>query len=323
LSASASSSLPDLSRQTRYSARPEVTSPRLPVSTRHHTLAPDTHSFTVAKDPQLYYSIAKDPARVITSQLVSLTDEENEAILLERNSPWDGKMFVVILTVSLASFLQGFVQSSVNTSGSYRDQWGLGVEHGNDADTDYRFGAANASPYLFAAVLGCPLAFPINYYLGRRLAIAIATALVLVSSLASIAVRSWLAMFLIRALHGVGMGIKAVSTTVLASEASVGFFRGTNLLNWQMWTAFGIFIGLAFNFLFSTAKERSVISGLVLGAPSVPALALLVALWFCPESPRYLLRPGPNYSPTRALEVLCRLRRTRVGISSFRLPVDR
>lgn len=35
--------------------------------------------------------------------------------------------------------------------------------------------------------------------------------------------------------HLEGMGIKAVSTPILASETAVGFWRGTAILAWQLW----------------------------------------------------------------------------------------
>lgn len=32
-----------------------------------------------------------------------------------------------------------------------------------------------------------------------------------------------------------GMGIKAVSTPILAGETAVGFWRGSAILAWQLW----------------------------------------------------------------------------------------
>ncbi len=72
-------------------------------------------------------------------------------------------------------------------------------------------------------------------------------------------------------------------------------------------------MGFAFNLIFNTSSNANVTDGLILGAPCVPALALLAALWYCPESPRYYLRrDSPNFSPARALDVLLRIRSTEV-----------
>lgn len=51
-------------------------------------------------------------------------------------------------------------------------------------------------------------------------------------------------------------------------------------------------MGFAFNLIFFTAQNEDLTLGLILGAPAVPALMLLVSLWFCPESPRYVRPPA-------------------------------
>lgn len=212
----------------------------------------------------------------------------------------------VIITVSLAALLQGFVQSSFNGAALYRDQWGL---EGNDEH--WRLGAANASPWFAAALLGCPLALPINYWFGRRGGLITAAILTGVSAIGCIFCENWVQLLGVRIIMGLGMGIKAVSTPILASETAVGFWRGTAILAWQLWVAFGIMLGFIFNLIFEQAPRKSVSLGFVQGAPLVPSIALLImATFFCPESPRYHLMKGPNYSPEKAFEILCKLRNT-------------
>lgn len=38
------------------------------------------------------------------------------------------------------------------------------------------------------------------------------------------------------------MGIKAVSTPILASETAVGFWRGSAILAWQLWYVDGVIL---------------------------------------------------------------------------------
>lgn len=72
-------------------------------------------------------------------------------------------------------------------------------------------------------------------------------------------------------------------------------------------------LGFAFNLLFTTASDDRLTLRLIQGAPLVPALMLFImTLWFCPESPRYYLQKGPNYSPEKAYKVLRQLRNTEV-----------
>lgn len=70
---------------------------------------------------------------------------------------------------------------------------------------NWKLGAANASPFLAAALLGCPLALPVNHYLGRKGGVAVAAFLIMVTSLASAWARNWQELFGIRLVNGIGV----------------------------------------------------------------------------------------------------------------------
>lgn len=73
-------------------------------------------------------------------------------------------------------------------------------------------------------------------------------------------------------------------------------------------------LGFAFNLMFTVSGNSRTTFHLIQGAPAVPSLALLVIVfWFCPESPRYHLMKGPNYSVEQALKILRKVRNTEVG----------
>ncbi|ODA76026.1 hypothetical protein RJ55_08308 [Drechmeria coniospora] len=293
----------------------------------------------VAKDIRLYDMIARRPGFDVRNRLpVHLTDEEKKALRRERDVTFSEKgMRIVIVTVSLAALLQGehrprlgyekaassdqsihslgFVQSSFNGASLYTTQWGLGPSGDGEEShgDDWRLGAANASPWFFAALVGCPLSLPVNYWFGRRGGISVAASLIIVSSIAAIFVENWQQLFCVRIVNGIGMGIKAVSTPILASETAVGFWRGSAILAWQLWVAFGIMMGFAFNIIFTNAPTERLTFALIQGAPLVPALALLIiVLWYCPESPRYHLMKGPNYSVEKAYRILQQVRTTKL-----------
>lgn len=221
----------------------------------------------VGKDIRTYDDIARSSDLNAGSDLpVQLTEQEKRALRAERDVLFSERgMFIVILTVSLAAFLQGHVQSSINGASLYMNQFGLGSGNtasstSNDTvdtpavtDDDWKIGAANAAPFLFAGLVGCPLSLPVNDLVGRRGAMAVAAVLIITSSLGSAFVRSWYQLFGVRVINGVGwftspmsshiirflmiiaMGIKAVSTPILASETAVGFWRGSSILAWQLW----------------------------------------------------------------------------------------
>ncbi|TRX90864.1 hypothetical protein FHL15_008268 [Xylaria flabelliformis] len=272
----------------------------------------------VAKDIRIYDAVARseDP-NAYRNLPVQLTAEEKTALKNEKDSlPSQPTMLIVVLTVSLAAFLQGFVQSSINGASLYAKEFGLdpvrpeiGSSPSKPTSNEWKLGAVNASPFLFAALVGCWLALPINERVGRRGAMAIAACLIFASSLGSAFCYTWQQLFGVRVFNGIGMGIKAVSTPILASETAVGYWRGTSILVWQLWVAFGIAIGFAFNLIFYTARNDSTIKSLILGAPLVPAILLLVSLYFCPESPRYYMRQrSAHFNPEKAYGILLRLR---------------
>ncbi|KAI2633128.1 hypothetical protein GGS26DRAFT_67863 [Hypomontagnella submonticulosa] len=263
----------------------------------------------VGQNIRTYDEVARsDDPKVGYNLPVQLTAEEKAALKAERDVLFSERnMFIVILTVSLAAFLQGFVQSSINGASLLADTL-------DPPPSGWELGAANASPFFFAALLGCWLSLPINDRIGRRGAMFVAACLIFASSLGSAFCTNWLQLFLVRIVNGVGMGVKAVSTPILASETAVGFWRGSSILAWQLWVAFGIMIGFAFNLIFyNTGVDKVLARQLTLGAPFVPSIFLMVGLYFCPESPRYYMRRRTsNYNPQKAYEVLLRLRKTRL-----------
>jgi MFS family permease len=102
--------------------------------------------------------------------------------------------------------VSGFVQSSFNGATLYKAQWGLedDTTEASAGSDEWQLGATNASPWFFAAILGCPLALPINYYYGRRGGLSIAAFLIFVSSLAAIWADTWPKLFGIRIINGIG-----------------------------------------------------------------------------------------------------------------------
>lgn len=59
---------------------------------------------------------------------------------------------------------------------------------------------------------------------------------------------------------------------------------------WQMWVAFGIFLGLCANLALHDAGR--IAWRLQLGSAFLPVLPLLFGIFFCPESPRWYIKKG-------------------------------
>lgn len=74
-----------------------------------------------------------------------------------------------------------------------------------------------------------------------------------------------------------------------------------------MWTAFGIFLGFCANL--ALYQVGSIAWRLQLGSAFLPAVPLVLGIYFCPESPRWYIKKG-RYR--EAYASLCRLRNTPV-----------
>ncbi|KAK5725109.1 hypothetical protein LTR17_013222 [Elasticomyces elasticus] len=64
--------------------------------------------------------------------------------------------------------------------------------------------------------------------------------------------------------------------------------RGALVMFWQLWVVIGIFLGFAANVF---VKDTGAIAWrLQLGSAFIPSFVLMCGIWFCPESPRWLMK---------------------------------
>lgn len=173
----------------------------------------------VAKHAKTYEDISRGYARHVNG-LVELSGEEKEALVKEHDSVFaEPGMFIVILTVSLAAFLQGQVQSSINGASLYHDNLDilpttatiLTVHPGLPGPGDWALGGINATPFLAAACLGCWMAIPLSDRFGRKGSMQVAACLVFLTSilmaivpLLHVTVPKWKILLVIRIVNGLG-----------------------------------------------------------------------------------------------------------------------
>lgn len=81
--------------------------------------------------------------------------------------------------------------------------------------------------------------------------------------------------------------------------------RGGLVMSWQLWTAFGILLGTCANL--AVANTGDIAWRLQLGSAFIPAVPLILGIWFCPESPRWLMTKKNH---KKAYASLLRLRNT-------------
>ncbi len=76
------------------------------------------------------------------------------------------------------------------------------------------------------------------------------------------------------------MGPKASTTPVFAAENTPAAIRGGLVMSWQMWTAFGIFLGFCANLILY--RVGPIAWRLQLGSAFLPAVPLVIGIYFCP-----------------------------------------
>lgn len=156
-----------------------------------------------------------------------------------------------------------------------------------------------------SAVIGCWLSDPLNKYLGRRGAIFMSAIFCLLAPIGSAVSQTWPQLFVTRLLLGLGMGLKASTIPMFCAENTPASIRGGLVMCWQLWTAFGIFLGTSANL---AVKDTGKISWrLQLGSAFIPALPLLIGVFMCPESPRWYIK---KEKMRNAYQSLRRLRNT-------------
>ncbi|OJD40562.1 sugar transporter [Diplodia corticola] len=260
--------------------------------------------------------VAQDPAEF--ESVEGMSSDELEALRNEVTHKWrqPKALYFTVILCSVGAAVQGWDQTGSNGANlSFPVAFGISdAEYLDDAETipnpDYAtnlwlVGIINAAPYLASAFLGCWLSDPLNNYFGRRGTIFFSAIFCFLSVIGSGCSQTWPQLFVTRLLLGIGMGSKASTVPIYAAENVPAAIRGGLVMSWQMWTAFGIFLGFCANL--AVYNTGAIAWRLQLGSAFIPAVPLVVGIYFCPESPRWLMKKG-RYA--KAYQSLCRLRNT-------------
>jgi sugar porter (SP) family MFS transporter len=95
----------------------------------------------------------------------------------------------------------------------------------------------------------------------------------------------------------------SLEVPIFAAENSPAPIRGALVMSWQLWTAFGIFLGTSANLAVWNMGDDA--WRYQLGSAIIPAIPLVILIYFCPESPRWYIKKN-RY--TDAMRSLLRLR---------------
>ncbi|KAI5481021.1 sugar transporter [Pseudohyphozyma bogoriensis] len=240
-----------------------------------------------------------------------LSQEEKDSIRYEHANKWSHPftLYATVFLCSVGAATQGWDQTGSNGANlSFPQDFGIEAVEGQPdyARNNWLQGVINSAPYIGSAFIGCWCSDPLNNWFGRRGTIFITAIILILTPIGSACTQTWQQLFVCRLLLGIGMGAKGSTVPVFAAENAPAMIRGTLVMGWQLWTAFGIFLGCLANVavmnVTSVAAWR-----LQLGSAFIPAFPLAIGIFFCPESPRWLMKKN-RYD--KAYRSLVRLRTT-------------
>jgi sugar porter (SP) family MFS transporter len=222
-------------------------------------------------------------------------DEDDKAIIRrEITHKWrqPKALYLTVVICSLAAAVQGWDQTGSNGANlSFPEQFGISDTSGPEASRNqWLVGLINAGPYIASCLIGCWLSDPLNHYFGRRGTLFWCGIFCIFSVLGSAFAQTWYQLLVCRLLLGLGMGPKASTSPVFSAENVPASIRGGLVMCWQMWTAFGIFLGFSANL--ALYRVGRIAWRLQLGSAFLPAIPLTIGIYFCPESPRWLMKKG-------------------------------
>ncbi|KAM0294430.1 hypothetical protein HYE67_000111 [Fusarium culmorum] len=230
--------------------------------------------------------IARDPE---SFESVDLLDDEREALIYERDHKWHGSkmLWYSIGLCAVGAATQGWDQTGANGANlSFPKEFGI---DGTGRD-EWIVGIINSIIFLTAGLIGAFIVDPLNHYFGRRGEIFITAACLTATPIASGFSRNWQELFAIRFIMGIGIGAKNATVPIYSAEMAPARIRGALVMFWQLWVVIGIFLGFCANVIVKDIGD--IAWRLELGSAFIPAFILMIGIYFCPESPRWLMKHG-------------------------------
>ena len=210
----------------------------------------------------------------------------------------------VALIVALGGFLMGFDASVISgVVGFIELEFTL---------TKIQLGWSVASLTL-TATLAMMVAGPLSDRMGRRPVLKIAAALFAVSAVASAVAPSFMFLVIARMIGGFGVGAALIIAPMYIAEIAPAALRGRMVSFNQLNIVIGISVAFFSNYLILTLGQSDFAwaEGLhlgewgwrwMLGVETLPAILYFLALFFVPESPRWLAMRGREEEALQILE---------------------
>ena len=153
-----------------------------------------------------------------------------------------------------------------------------------------------------SAILGCIVGALVAGYIadqiGRKKALFITAFLFFISALGCMIAPDFNTLVISRIIGGIGVGAASMLSPLYISETSPAEKRGSLVSLYQFGIVFGIIIVYFCNYVIASSGNEAwnVEFGwrYMLGSEALPAVIFMGALFFVPESPRFLSKKGKN-----------------------------
>ncbi|WOO84256.1 Putative metabolite transport protein YwtG [Vanrija pseudolonga] len=248
--------------------------------------------------------VAKSPTEY--EHLSILSDEDKFELRREKERKfWQPKTFYnLVIACSVAAAVQGMDESVISGAQLFYPKQ-LGIDGAESERNRWLNGLVNAAPYLCCGVLGCWLTDPLNKFFGRRGTIMFCSVVSIICCIWQACTNTWWHLLIARFVLGIGIGPNSSTVPIFSAECAPAPIRGALVMQWQVWTAFGIMLGYVADLAFFHVPSKPHITGLnwrlMLAAPLLPALVVLIQMPFLPESPRWLMSKGKYEKAYRAM----------------------
>ena len=156
------------------------------------------------------------------------------------------------------------------------------------------------SSMMFGAAVGAVGSGWLNFRIGRKYSLMIGAVLFVIGSLASALAPNVDVLIIARVLLGLAVGIASYTAPIYLSEIAPEKIRGSMISMYQLM----ITIGILAAYLSDTGFSYTGAWRWMLGVITIPAVLLLVGVFFLPDSPRWLAARGSNEKARRVLEKL-------------------
>lgn len=224
------------------------------------------------------------------------------------------KLLIAINSIAaLSIFFFGYDQGmmgGVNTAKDYIELMGFGYkENGVVVITDSLLQGGIVSVYYLGTLLGCLLGGWVGDKVGRIKTIAFGALWAIVGAILQCSSQNHDWMICARAVNGIGTGILNAIVPVWATETAEHTSRGQFIAIEFTLNIFGVVVAywLEFGLSFVDSGNSAIAWRFPIAFQIIPLLVLLGAVWFFPESPRWLTKVGRD---KEARFILRRLRGT-------------